>query len=202
MDPLGKKELIDFYDRHLRDFGDRPQAVRWTPEGQIRRYEAFLGLAGDLKGKKVLDFGCGKGDFLGFLRARGIECEYHGMDVNENLIAFARSKYPSEHFYVSDIEEEMPDEQYDVIIACGVFNLRISGIRESMENALKRIFDLCGGVFHFNALSSHSYPLHVDLHYVEPEEMTGFIRKELSPHVTLRDDLVKGDLFFSVSREG
>jgi len=201
MDPYGKRELIDFYDRHLKDFGDRPQAVRWTPEGQIRRYKAFLTLAGDLTGKKILDFGCGKGDLYGFLRSNGVVCEYHGADVNESFISFARSKYPSVHFSTVDIEEEGIDEMYDVIIACGVFNLRIAGIRESMEHALKRIFGLCREVFHFNALSNHAYPLHVDLHYVDPEEMTGFIRRELSPRMTLRNDLVEDDLFFSVFRE-
>jgi 2-polyprenyl-3-methyl-5-hydroxy-6-metoxy-1,4-benzoquinol methylase len=66
MDPLGKKELLTFYDRHLRDFGDAPQAVRWTPGGQLRRYETFISITGDLSGKSMLDFGCGKGDFYGF----------------------------------------------------------------------------------------------------------------------------------------
>jgi 2-polyprenyl-3-methyl-5-hydroxy-6-metoxy-1,4-benzoquinol methylase len=72
MDPLGKKELLSFYGRHLRDFGDSPQAVRWTPEGQIRRYETLLSITGDLSGKTILDFGCGKGDLFGFLKDKGI----------------------------------------------------------------------------------------------------------------------------------
>lgn len=72
MDPYGKEELLSFYDMHVKDFGDHPQAVRWTPEGQLRRYEALLEVSGDLTGKQVLDFGCGKGDLCGFLRDRGI----------------------------------------------------------------------------------------------------------------------------------
>jgi len=202
MDPYGKKELIDFYDRHLRDFGDHPQAVRWTPEGQTKRYEAFLSLAGDLTGRTVLDFGCGKGDLCGFLRSKGVDCEYHGIDMNESLVSFARTKYPSVDFRSLDIEEELIDDIYDVIIACGVFNLRVGGIRESMENTLKRIFDRCNGVLYFNALSWNTAVRDVELYYVRPEEMLVFLRKELSPHVVLRDDLVKGDLYFSVSREG
>lgn len=62
MDPFGKKELLSFYNRHLHDFGDAPQAVRWTSEGQLRRYETLLKIAGDFSGKTILDFGCGKGN--------------------------------------------------------------------------------------------------------------------------------------------
>jgi len=46
MNPLGKKELLYFYNRHLRDFGDSPQALRWTPEGQRLRYEILVRIAG------------------------------------------------------------------------------------------------------------------------------------------------------------
>jgi 2-polyprenyl-3-methyl-5-hydroxy-6-metoxy-1,4-benzoquinol methylase len=60
--------LIKYPRRHLKDFGDAPQAVRWTPEGQKNRYEKLFGIAGDLSGKHILDFGCGKGDFFGFLK--------------------------------------------------------------------------------------------------------------------------------------
>lgn len=55
MDPLGKKDLLSFYNKHLLDFGDLPQAVRWTSEGQRLRYEILLKIAGDISGKKVLD---------------------------------------------------------------------------------------------------------------------------------------------------
>ena len=59
VDPYGKKELLDFYTRHLRDHGDAPQAVRWTAAGQLRRYEAFCDVLGDLSGKTPpLLFGC------------------------------------------------------------------------------------------------------------------------------------------------
>jgi 2-polyprenyl-3-methyl-5-hydroxy-6-metoxy-1,4-benzoquinol methylase len=98
MDPFGKKELLNFYNRHLKDFGDAPQAVRWTPEGQLHRYETLTGIAGDFSGKRVLDFGCGKGDFYGYLTEKGIHVKYCGIDINENLIDLARRKYPGTDF--------------------------------------------------------------------------------------------------------
>lgn len=200
MDEYGKKELLCFYDRHLRDFGDSPQALRWTPEGQEARYSAFLSIAGNLNGKSVLDFGCGKGDFYGFMRARGIDASYCGVDVNASLIGLASEKYPRADFRVVDIEEERLDGRFDVIIACGVFNLRIGGIKESMENVLKLLFDRCGQEMHFNALSSYAVQRDVELFFVSPEELLKFALKSLSLKVTLRHDLVRGDVFVSVFR--
>lgn len=201
MDPYGKKELLSFYDRHLKDFGDHPQAVRWTPEGQIQRYDAFFAIAGDLTGKKLLDFGCGKGDFYGFLRSRGVSLSYCGIDVNEHLISLARSKYPGIEFRALDIEEERFDRDFDVIIACGVFNLRIGGIGDSMHAVLKILFGLCRGALHFNVLSAHAPLKDVELHYVVPDEILKFARRELSPRVTVRNDFVEGDMYLSVIRE-
>jgi SAM-dependent methyltransferase len=200
MDPYGKNELITFYNRHLNDFGDHPQAVRWTPEGQLLRYEAFLNITGDLPGKSVLDFGCGKGDFYGFLKSKGISPDYCGIDVNENLIRFAGSKYPDGEFIAADLEEDPFDRTFDIVMACGVFNLRIGGIKESMENLLKKLFALCREAFHFDALSYYTARRDVELHYVMPEEMLKFALNELSSRVIVRHDWVKGDFFMSLYR--
>ncbi|MFH1025430.1 MAG: class I SAM-dependent methyltransferase [Nitrospirota bacterium] len=140
MDPLGKQELLNFHNRHLRDFGDTPQAVRWTPEGQMRRYETLLMATGDLSGKTILDFGCGKGDLYGFLRDKGVAVAYCGIDVNDNLIELAQHKYPQAEFIALDIDEDTFHRRFDVIIGIGVFNLRIAGIEESMKGLLKNLF--------------------------------------------------------------
>lgn len=196
MDPLGKRELITFYDRHLRDFGDSPQAVRWTPEGQMKRYKTLLTLMGDLSGKSILDFGCGKGDFYGFLRDNGIPITYCGIDVNENLIALARRKYPEARFIATDIDENCLDLTFDVIVAIGVFNLRIAGIEESMKCLLKKLFPLCREALHANFLTYYTPSRNVELFYVKPEELLTFTLAEISSHVTLRH---RGeDIFLSV----
>lgn len=199
MDPLGKQELIDFYNRHLRDFGDTPQAVRWTPEGQMRRYKDLLMAAGDLSGKTILDFGCGKGDFFGFLMDNGITASYWGVDVNDNLIELAQQKYPQARFVVMDIEEETYDLRFDVVIAIGVFNLRVAGIEESVRHLLKKLFALCRESFHANFLTYYIPRRNVELFYAKPEEILSFALTELSPAVTLRH--VSEDFYLSVHKQ-
>jgi SAM-dependent methyltransferase len=198
MDLLGKKELLSFYDRHLKDFGDSPQAVRWTPEGQQRRYETLLTIAGNIAGKKVLDFGCGKGDFYGFIREKGISLSYCGIDVNENLIALARNKYPEAEFMTIDIEEAEFERKFDVIFICGVFNLRVAGIEESMKNVLKKLFGFCREALHLNLLTYYVPQRNVELFYVKPEDILQFAITVFSRSVTLIHE--KEDIFLSIYR--
>jgi ubiquinone/menaquinone biosynthesis C-methylase UbiE len=198
MDPLGKKELINFYNRHLKDFGDSPQAVRWTPEGQLRRYGTLIRLAGDFSGKKVLDFGCGKGDFYGYMREKGISVDYCGIDINENLIELARRKLPEAEFIVMDIEEREFKRDFDVIFVCGVFNLRIAGVEESMKNVLKKLFRLCKEALFVNLLTYYVPQRNIELFYVKPEEILQFALTELSRSVTLMN--TKEDIYLSIYR--
>jgi len=199
MDPLGKKELLSFYDRQLKDFGDSPQAVRWTPEGQRRRYETLLTIAGNIAGKKVLDFGCGKGDFYGFIREKGISLSYCGIDVNENLITLAKKKYPEAEFIAIDIEEAEFRQKFDVIFICGVFNLRVAGIEESMKNVLKKLFGFCREALHLNLLTYYVPQRNVELFYVKPEDILQFAITTFSRSVTLMHK--KEDIFLSIYRE-
>jgi SAM-dependent methyltransferase len=196
MDPLGKKELLSFYDRHLRDFGDSPQAVRWTPEGQLLRYRTIARIAGDLSGKSILDFGCGKGDFYGFMREQGMVCRYCGLDVNENLIKMAKTKYPEAEFVAADIDDVDFDREFDVVIACGVFNLRIAGIEESMKVILKRLFRIAREVLHVNFLTCHVPRRSVELFYVNPGDILDFTINGISQTVILHH--MKEDIYLSV----
>lgn len=196
MDPLGKKELLDFFDRHLKDFGDTPQAVRWTPEGQLRRYETLLQIAGDISQKTILDFGCGKGDFYGFLKGRGIQTDYCGIDINNRLIELAVHKYPEAEFIATDIDEVRFEREFDVVFVCGVFNLRVAGIKESMQEELKKLFRISREALHVNLLTFYTPSRSVELYYVKPEKILEFAVRELSASVTLRHS--REDIFLSV----
>ncbi|HEY6000122.1 MAG TPA: class I SAM-dependent methyltransferase [bacterium] len=202
MDPYGRREVLDCFGRHLRDHGDAPQAVRWTAAGQRARYEAFLALCGDLAGKALLDFGCGKGDFRGFLRGRGVACAYTGVDLHPDLIALAREKHPGTEFLARDIEEEPLGRRFDVVIACGVFNLRVGGIQETIEGVLPLLWGCAREALFVNFLTARTAHKDVELHYVDPAWLLAFARERLSPDARVREDLHPDDVFLVVRRAG
>lgn len=201
MDDLSKEYLISFYSRTLEMYGDRPEALRWTAHGQIRHYESLLDIAESIHDKKILDFGCGKGDFFSFLKERSISVNYTGLDINDNLIALAKQKHPECRFGVLDIEKDTLDEEFDYIFLCGVFNLNFQGIDEAIRTTLKELFPLCKKALAFNALSDHTPRKDFALHYVSPEELFHFAVKHLSPFVALRHDRMLYDFTLFVYRE-
>lgn len=200
VDDIEKEYLISFYETALRMFGDRPESLHWTVSGQIAHFEALLDIAPDIEDRRILDFGCGKGDFCGFLKDRRIHVSYTGLDINEKLIALAREKHPESSFRVFDIEKDSLGEDFDYVFLCGVFNLKLQGIDEAIRYTLKKLFASCRMGLAFNALSFHNPKHDFELHYVSPEDIFSFAVRELSPFVALRHDRMLYDFTMFVYR--
>lgn len=181
--------------------GDRPEALRWTRKGQILHYKALLDIAPDIRGSSILDYGCGKGDFYLFLKENGIEVQYTGFDINEELIKLAQQKFPECRFRVFDIEKDKLDEEFDFIFLCGVFNLKVGDLKETIKDTLKRLFLHCRVALAFNALSAHAPNKDFELHYIYPEEIFTFAVKELSPFISLRHDRIAYDFTLFVYKD-
>ena len=193
MDELAKEYVISFFDKSLRMHGDRPEAVRWTLPGQIIHYKCMLDIAETIEGAKILDFGCGKGDFYGFLQQNNIHVSYTGVDLNPGLIDMAKQKYPGVPFSVFDITTDSLPDMFDYVFLCGVFNLKVQGLEELIRETLKKLFDHCRVGLAYNGLSSHNIHKDFELHYVAPEEMLRFAVGELTPFVSLRHDRLYHD---------
>jgi len=200
MEELYKEYVISFFNRTLQLHGDRPEALRYSAKGQRLRYEALLGIDTDIRGKKILDYGCGKGDFYQFLRDKNIPVSYTGFDINENLIGIAQRKYPECEFKLFDIEKDILKEDFDYIFLCAVFNLHIEGLDETMHHVLKRLFDHCRIALAVNALSVHDPHRDFQLHYVSPEDLLEFALTNLSPYAVLRQGRIPYDFTVFVSR--
>ncbi len=200
MDELSKEYIKSFFNSNLSLHGDRPEAVRWTQKGQILHYQCLLDV-GDIKGKKILDFGCGKGDFYQFLKNKGIEVEYTGYDINENLIKIAQKKFPECSFNVFDIDREAISEYFDFIFLCGVFNLKVDGLEQTIKDVLTKLFRQCNIAIAYNGLSAYNPKKDFELYYLYPESLLQFALKNLSPYVSLRHDRMTYDFVMFVYKE-
>lgn len=201
VDELAREYVVSFYDKALRIFGDRPESLGWTERGQRLHFESMLDIADSIDGKKILDFGCGKGDFYRFLKERDVLVEYTGLDINEKLLSKAKDKFPEGRFRFFDIEKDHLDEDFDYIFLCGVFNLKVQGIEKAMRSSLIKLFLHCRKALAFNALSARNPKKDFELHYVSPEEIFAFAVENLSPFVSLRHDRMAYDFTMFVYRE-
>ncbi len=202
MDPLSRECLNKFYDTGLSLFGDRPEALRWSAEGQRRRFELMLREAGPLDGASVLDYGCGKGDLLGYLLRKGVSPRYTGMDINPSLIKLASSKYPLGRFEVRDAEDEPPVEDFDYVFICGVFNNKIVDADRTMRNVVSILYRRTRLALIFNALSSRTNRDEPDIHLTDPAATLAFIRCELTDQATAIEEDIPGDVLYVLKGPG
>ncbi|MFA4827721.1 MAG: class I SAM-dependent methyltransferase [Thermodesulfovibrionales bacterium] len=198
MDNLSKEYIIDFFSKKLLLFGNTPAAVGWSAAGQRLRYECLLNLL-PLERHSILDFGCGKGDFYGFLKEKNISVTYTGSDINPKLIGAASSNFPEAEFMTSDIDSEELPEDYDYIISCGVFNLNVEGVKESIERYLRKLFKHTNKTLLFNCLGSHSKIKDINLIYLDPKDLVAAAKK-ITDSTAIYHDLIEGDIFLLLNK--
>jgi len=88
---------------------------RMQAEGQATHGEADF--IADLEPRSVLDAGCGMGRVAIELHRRGIEVE--GVDLDDDLLAFARGDAPHISWHHADLSELALDRHFDVVAMPG-----------------------------------------------------------------------------------
>lgn len=80
----------------------------------FEKYDLFE-MMGDIRGKKVLDLGCGTGRMAEYLRKFGAEVV--GIDISEKMLEIARKKVGSATFVQGDVEDlPFEDESFDMVV--------------------------------------------------------------------------------------
>lgn len=85
-------------------------------------HKYFLAGNQDLKNKTILDIGCGTGEFLSVLEARGALA--YGTDIDPGAVAFAKKLYQPKHIFALAVNDYFQQDQaapYDIITAFEVF---------------------------------------------------------------------------------
>lgn len=168
-------ETVRWYEDKVRRFGFDHRGLGFrSRSSQEKRFEALLSL-GEFDGARILDVGCGFGDFLHFLRSRDIHPSYTGLDICERMIARCRERFERDEasFLVADVLEYTLDQRYDYVVASGIFGLDAPGTRERIEPTLRRIHAWGRHGCAVNFLSALA-PIHAEGRvYVDPGEMLG-----------------------------
>ncbi len=198
MDELAKEYVIDFFTKRLIHFKNSPEAVGWTPKGQLLRYEMVLNFL-ELNGKTLLDFGCGKGDFFSFLKEKGIHCHYTGIDINPALIELAKKNNPEAEFLVQDIEKEELNKNFDYIISIGVFNLAVQDVKCTMQKCLEILFNHTNEKLIFTCLNQTTKLKDIFVTYFNRDELDKVAGK-LSTKYQIFDNLIEDDLFLILEK--
>jgi cyclopropane fatty-acyl-phospholipid synthase-like methyltransferase len=181
--------LEQHYTELFHKHGDTPQAVQWRDRAsQERRFE-ILAQVGLPSNAKVLDFGCGTGHLLEYMRREHeFKGEFVGYDLTADTVAAAQAKFPAARFERRDIFADGIGEEFDYVFISGVFNNLMTDNAGFMHEVLELLFGHSRRALAFNALSAYVDFFDPGLCYTKPEEVFHFCKERLSPLVTLRHD--------------
>jgi len=191
-----------WYEDKVRTFGYDHRGLGFrSRSSQEKRFEALLSL-GDFDGRRLLDVGCGFGDFLQFLRDRGIQPDYTGLDICEPMVSRGRERFAgtAAHFVAADVLEHTPAGTYDYVVASGIFGLDSPGVRERIAPTLERMHAWAETGCAANFLSARS-PVQAEARvYVDPSEALE-IGLGLTPAARLDHSYLPNDFTLYLFRE-
>jgi SAM-dependent methyltransferase len=149
-----------------------------SEEAQRLRFDMLLSSV-DLKGKVLLDVGCGTGNLPEYIRSRGISVKYTGVDILDKMIEKAKSKQLDADFFLADIFKDniFKDNSFDVIYSSGIFNLNLGNNREFLTNALDLFLRLSSGAVVFNLLHYASPDREDKYFYFHPDEISEILER-------------------------
>lgn len=120
-----QSKTLDRYQTRFRCMGEGPKALGWgCREDQLERFMVLCKYI-DFSGVTVMDLGCGFADFYGYLKNKGVICNYIGVDVIPEFVECCRTKYPEATFMQGNIfldSDSLP--QVDIVISTGTLNLK------------------------------------------------------------------------------
>ena len=191
------RRIVAHYENCLDRHGDSHLGVDWPdPEDAATRYATMLGVIRDAPGTRVrlLDFGCGAGHLLDYLRRAGrSDIDYYGLDISQKFVALCRDKFPGVAFTAADIlDDPNPVGPADYVVANGVFtekrDLTQTEMMRYLQETLRALWPLARKGLAFNVMSKQVDWERDDLFHLSFDDLAGFLSRDLTRHFVLRQD--------------
>jgi SAM-dependent methyltransferase len=205
MEAIDRDATLAKYRNGFEEHGYSPKALGWDKGRQDIRFAVLLGFFPELRGKSILDIGCGFGDLNRVIESRvGSEYEYVGVDLVGELVEVARERNPGANlrFVEADFLAAPFDETFDIVVASGIFNHKFeSGENEAFtDRVLAKAFSLCREGIAFDFLSDKVDYRYDHTYHNSPERILG-VAYTLSRRVMLRNDYMPFEFSVYVGKD-
>jgi SAM-dependent methyltransferase len=150
-------KVKSYYQSKINEFGSTPLGVDWSSESsQNQRFEKLLKYIPLKENDSILDFGCGYGALLDYLKYRKMFPNYTGLDLVSEMLEVAAIRNPE--VALNFISELPPDRNWDYITMSGVFNVKgdtkIDEWEVYLTETLNSVMQLANKGISFNLLTS------------------------------------------------
>lgn len=196
-DPMDRERFFgamdSYFERTLAEHGATPKGVDWnSAEAQELRFAQLLKVVAGDDPFSLIDYGCGYGALVPYLRRRGLDFSFRGFDVSERMLAHARGLHERPGVEFTSAEAEL--EPADYVVASGLFNLRIDVNDEAWTayalQTIESLDRLSRRGFSFNMLTMYSDRdrMRSDLYYGDPALFFSYCKEHCSRNVALLHD--------------
>jgi SAM-dependent methyltransferase len=188
------QEVNKYYTNKVINHGATPQGVDWNGiESQENRFAQLLKITENETSDKypLLDYGCGFGSLLSYLKRKNNNIDYIGYDISEEMIKKALEQHPNGATWLNKLELGM---KADYVIASGLFNVKLEQSVTDWENYILTTLDEMNAIalkgFSFNILTSYSDKEYMRdyLYYASPEHYFKHCKLNYSRQVSLLHD--------------
>lgn len=191
-----EKKVSEYYTEKIKKHGTTSWGVDWnSKESQFLRFEQLCKVITSKRDEKfsILDYGCGYGALIQFLKENYSNFSYLGYDISEEMIKTASENFSKEENvrFTTDKNELLHS---DYTIASGVFNVKLDTKTEEWENyiisTLYEMNNFSKKGFAFNMLTSYSDKEYMKdyLYYANPCWYFDFCKRNFSKNVSLLHD--------------
>ena len=187
------QKLKDHYAAAFHAHGATSRGVDWgSDEARLAlRYEKMLAVMADeaKSSPSILDVGCGFGGLLAYAQSKGIELDYTGIDVANNMIDWAGKNFPGANFICGDVLDVDFGRRFDYVVCNGVLTqkLDVPGlIMDQFANRLiKQMYSLCNRGVAFNVMTTKVNFFSNNLYYRNPAELFSWCIGEITPFIKI-----------------
>lgn len=181
-----------FFENRMKKYSDNHRILGFgSKESQIVRYKVATEI-GDLRGKSILDYGCGLGDFIDYLEKKRINVKYTGYDISEKIIKRAQKLHPNHHFEVRDIIKNVPNQRFSYLFAIGL-NLKITNNVCFIKELIRQMFEIADNGVSVSLLSCYTDYFADECYYHNPPLLFDWCLTNVSKRCVLRHDYLPHD---------
>lgn len=195
--------VVAYYEEKLAEHGPTARGMDWKDEAsQIKRFEQLVRALPLAEHCTIVDYGCGSGALLPFLRERGYDCAYTGYDRSPRMVAEAQRIHTGALF-TTDWESIAPAE---FVVASGVFNVRLDRPDAEWRSYVLRTLAsidakaTAGWAVNFLTAYADEDRKRPDLHYADPSELFDWCKRSASRWVCLLHDYELYEFTIGVTR--
>jgi SAM-dependent methyltransferase len=154
------KESKAYFSAKIDKYGATPQGVDFNgPEAQSLRFDQLTRIIDPSRAFDLIDYGCGYGALLRYLRDKSWDFTYYGYDDLPRMIETGIMEYgESSKVHFTGDETSLPICDY--LIAGSIFNIKFdvpaAKWRDHTLTVLDKMNSLCTKAFSFDILTSYS----------------------------------------------